>query len=189
MTENSFKPKGGASQPIHSSTNIEGMKDLVEEDSRHDVLTHIYSLSYFLQYFDDVVRKAKENKSILSLLYIDIDNLKYRNDHFGRTVTDDVLVKIASLIQNCTRPSDFLGRVGGDEFMVIMRETSRKEAEAIAEQMRTSVKSHPFNKRNITITTVICCSDEIEMCDARKFLMESDLQLEIAKNIRKMSDR
>jgi diguanylate cyclase (GGDEF)-like protein len=77
--------------------------------------------------------------SAYSLLVIDVDNFKDVNDLHGHSKGDEVLTVASRLLRKALRPSDFLGRFGGDEFLAILPHTDAQGAQVIAERMRRAV--------------------------------------------------
>ena len=80
-----------------------------------------------------------------SLLMIDIDNFKGVNDTFGHLVGDRILAGLADRLQEIISDSETFGRFGGEEFVVVSRETSLFKARALAERMRRGVEEQPFD--------------------------------------------
>jgi diguanylate cyclase (GGDEF)-like protein/PAS domain S-box-containing protein len=76
-----------------------------------------------------------------AVLFVDIDDFKVVNDRFGHTVGDEVLTMVASTMMSCTRPSDDVGRWGGEEFLVVAGELDGSSAFALAERLRSLVGS------------------------------------------------
>ena len=81
-----------------------------------------------------------------SIIIGDIDRFKLINDKFGHDVGDMVLVAIANALQDCLRASDFLGRWGGEEFLVFLPGANYIEAYNIAERMREHIEKLPLSK-------------------------------------------
>ncbi len=90
---------------------------------------------------------------------LDIDFFKKVNDTFGHQIGDDVLKELASIIKNCTRATDIVGRWGGEEFLVICPNTNLEGAKALAINMNKAVKSHTFSTypEKLTISLGISC--------------------------------
>ena len=80
-----------------------------------------------------------------SLLMIDIDHFKRVNDSFGHIAGDKVLSGLAEHLQELIRDTEVFGRFGGEEFVIISRETSLFKVRALAERLRKSVEKHPFD--------------------------------------------
>jgi diguanylate cyclase (GGDEF)-like protein len=75
---------------------------------------------------------------------LDIDHFKKVNDSFGHPVGDQVLVHVASVLSECVRATDTVGRWGGEEFLIICPETDALGAAALAENLRHHIAGHPF---------------------------------------------
>jgi len=114
-----------------------------------DSLTNLWNYGYFQYKLDELFVQALKFNKRLSLLMIDIDDFKIYNDEFGHLEGDKALINIASLIKNSCRKRDLVCRYGGEEFVVILPEASKKEAYEIAERVRASVEdsSYLFKKR------------------------------------------
>ncbi|MCW8953794.1 MAG: sensor domain-containing diguanylate cyclase [Sulfurimonas sp.] len=104
----------------------------IEEISIKDELTGAYNRRFFNQIFTKEIKRAKRQESMLCIAMIDIDYFKKYNDTYGHIKGDEVLQKVVSQIsEKLQRPSDYLFRVGGEEFMVIYSDMKNNE-EAIA---------------------------------------------------------
>jgi diguanylate cyclase (GGDEF)-like protein len=88
-----------------------------------------------------VLEKGIEEKREggMALIMIDIDHFKGINDTYGHTVGDEVIVKISGVLQDSVRKTDILGRIGGEEFMVVLNDVDQETACAIAEDLREKV--------------------------------------------------
>jgi diguanylate cyclase (GGDEF)-like protein len=100
------------------------------------------------------ISKMSRTDAELSVIMIDIDHFKRLNDRFGHSVGDEVLKGFAKLIQQGLRPYDILGRVGGEEFLIILPHTTPEQALGLAERHRDSIEKHIFKikKNKIQIT-------------------------------------
>lgn len=103
-----------------------------------DPLTRIYNKTASGEIVDAFLEKSTQGTHVLYV--IDIDDFKKINDTFGHTVEDMVISDIATLIREQFTDEAVVGRVGGDEFMVFVKDTSLQEAEAKAEQLCTNVQ-------------------------------------------------
>jgi diguanylate cyclase (GGDEF)-like protein len=95
--------------------------------------------------------------SPLAIGYVDIDHFKDVNTHFLHTGGDEVLRGLARLLSSCVREVDSVGRIGGEEFLVIARETGADGAAALAERIRSTVATTPivYNDQPIAITVSV----------------------------------
>ncbi|MFK5893531.1 MAG: GGDEF domain-containing protein [Pseudomonadota bacterium] len=105
----------------------------------HDHLTGLYNRSIFQQRITDEMNRATRYQHSLSIFMLDIDHFKKVNDIYGHQVGDNVLRSIASLLKNAIRDSDTVIRYGGEEFIVILPETSITKAKELAERLITKV--------------------------------------------------
>lgn len=112
----------------------------LKNKANRDGLTGAYNHGYF---YDEIVaqmKMAKEEKSSLALLYIDIDHFKYYNDLNGHLKGDEALKKIAQLLQESVDDEDIVARYGGEEFVILLKHTFLKEASLIGEKIRQLVE-------------------------------------------------
>ncbi|MER2057876.1 MAG: EAL domain-containing protein [Niallia sp.] len=109
----------------------------------HDGLTDLPNRRLFNDQLKQYVNKAKDNFEPLALLYLDMDRFKYINDSLGHFIGDRVLCEISKLLKRCMRNHDFVARVGGDEFNIILpntnRETALERAEFILKEFRNPI--------------------------------------------------
>jgi len=101
-------------------------KDL-EHQAYHDSLTGLPNRALLLDRIDQAIRHAKRNKSLLAVLFLDLDNFKQINDSFGHSVGDSVLISISGLLKSALRDMDTIARLGGDEFTILLSEFDKEE--------------------------------------------------------------
>jgi diguanylate cyclase (GGDEF)-like protein len=112
---------------------------------RTDPATGLFSLQYLHSCLEAERRHAIEAGRSAAVIYVDLVNLERVNNEFGHTVGDIVLKAMARLVAANARPGDIVGRVAGDEFLVIMPETSTEEAEAAVERIGGAVAGYDLN--------------------------------------------
>jgi diguanylate cyclase (GGDEF)-like protein len=113
--------------------------------ARHDVLTDLPNRQLFDDRLQTSLAIARRNKGRLALLYIDLDKFKQVNDTLGHLVGDLLLIEVAQRITSCLRESDTVGRMGGDEFMVLLNDIlSTEDASVVAEKIRAAL-NRPFD--------------------------------------------
>ncbi len=111
------------------------------EMAHYDALTGIPNRSLFSQKLDTALRHSIEEKHKMALLFIDLDNFKPINDNYGHKAGDVVLKEVIKNIKNTIRKSDFIARIGGDEFAIIIENIRGKECLGIlAEKIIQAVK-------------------------------------------------
>jgi len=111
----------------------------------HDQLTGLHNRHYFETIIPKELDRADRYSASLSLLLLDLDHFKTVNDTWGHPIGDDVLRLISKEIENTVRESDIFVRFGGEEFIVMMPQTTMKGALRAAEKIRTAIEklSHP----------------------------------------------
>jgi diguanylate cyclase (GGDEF)-like protein len=108
--------------------------------ARTDGLTGLNNRRTLGEILDQEWRRARRNRSVFSLLFVDVDRFKAYNDIYGHQAGDDALTKVARCIgENLRRPADSAARYGGEEFLVVLPDTAPQGAAAIAEQIRIAI--------------------------------------------------
>jgi diguanylate cyclase (GGDEF)-like protein len=111
----------------------------------HDPLTGLPNRTLFIQRLESAVERAKREKYLLGVLFLDLDCFKFINDRLGHLVGDQLLVAIAHRLQGCLRPKDLVCRLGGDEFTILLENIkSVTDATQIAERIQHEL-TLPFN--------------------------------------------
>jgi len=117
----------------------------------HDEKTGVYNNKFFESILDMEVEKAKRGKQKLSLIMVDIDYFKKVNDTYGHIKADELLAKLASVLKKQARKSDIVARFGGEEFIILLPETSLNKANKFASRLKKAIhsdkilKSHKIN--------------------------------------------
>jgi len=117
--------------------------------SHTDSLTNLWNHGYFQYLLHLEYEKAKANSMPLSLIALDIDYFKVYNDKLGHQAGDIILKDLSAIIKNQSRKMDFVCRYGGEEFTIILPQTEKKEAFAIAERLRQDIEKHSFIQEDI----------------------------------------
>jgi diguanylate cyclase (GGDEF)-like protein/PAS domain S-box-containing protein len=122
-----------------------------------DSLSGLYNRAEFMNLAQREFAWAKRNNEELSLLIMDLDNFKIINDTFGHAAGDEVIREMGSIIMTSFRKTDIAGRIGGEEFAVILKNASLEEAKKVAEQFREIVARRKviYGKQEISITVSI----------------------------------
>jgi len=114
------------------------------EMSTRDELTGLYNRRYFIESLERELARAKRYKRNLGFCMIDLDKFKYINDTYGHLAGDMTLSNIGRMFDDHFRQGDLICRYGGEEFAVILPDTSLKSAMAVCERLRKKVLSHKF---------------------------------------------
>jgi diguanylate cyclase (GGDEF)-like protein len=118
-----------------------------------DGMTGLFNHSFMEQLISDAINRSKRSKNPLSLLMIDVDSFKRINDTFGHNAGDEALKHLAKLLEASKRSTDYLGRWGGDELLLLLTDTNLQGAISLAEKLRNLVENHAFSSgRHLTIS-------------------------------------
>ena len=119
-----------------------------------DALTGIGNRRYYFDLGEKAFFLAKRQNRPLCLLTLDIDNFKTINDTYGHSIGDEVLKNVAQCMSEFLRKSDVLARVGGEEFSIVLADTSIQEGRGYAEKLRAAIERKPYylNDRPIVVT-------------------------------------
>ena len=120
-----------------------------------DQLTGVLSYSSLMETLEHQVGKAKENGSPLCMMMADLDFFKNVNDTYGHLIGDLVLRHTADRIQAAVRDFDMVGRFGGEEFVIVLKNTDLALAKVIAERIREEVSGTPFHTKGLNIVITI----------------------------------
>ncbi|WP_447553895.1 diguanylate cyclase [Vreelandella sp. EE22] len=118
----------------------------------HDSLTGLLNRRAGLQYLDEELKRCRRYGGELSIVMFDLDNFKTVNDTYGHATGDAVLTEVTRAVASALRDTDMQVRLGGEEFLIIMPETSDAEAKTAAERLRTLVESQPFTEHQLSVT-------------------------------------
>ncbi len=116
----------------------------LEQAAAHDELTHLYNRRYFYERFQEMLGQARAGKQSLALVLMDIDGLKKINDEYGHAVGDIVIANLAKVIDKHIRTNDVPTRLGGDEFAVLMPDTDKRGAFALAQRLWEELEQVPM---------------------------------------------
>ncbi|MBU2893386.1 diguanylate cyclase [Colwellia sp. D2M02] len=119
-----------------------------------DTLTELANRRYTFSYAEKILEQAKNEQHNFAIIAFDIDHFKKVNDTYGHTTGDIVLKKIATIGNEYVRANDILGRIGGEEFLVVLPNTSATQAYEIAERIRKAIENKPIvvDKHTINIS-------------------------------------
>lgn len=173
---------------------IEGLlSDVTQKKKRHeelkelantDGLTGLYNRRFFMERLNRELGRAKTRSLPLSLMMIDADHFKSVNDQYGHDVGDRVLQMLTQACRFALRGNDVIGRIGGEEFAVILPGLNLVRAKRIAERLRANVEDAvlPLKNHNIRITISIGLSRLCESaCDCDRLMKYADCALYKAK--------
>ncbi len=142
----------------HAGLAIEN--SLLYEQTRQmanmDSLTKLFNHGYFHDILTEKIKQAKDKNQCLSLIMLDIDNFKKYNDNLGHQAGDKTLKEIAKILKMVAREQDLVARYGGEEFCILLENTVKTQAFALAERFRNKICEYDFPRKNIQNLTISC---------------------------------
>jgi two-component system cell cycle response regulator len=159
---------------------IKKLKRLTIEDS----LTRLYNSRHFFDQLDKEIKRSDRYLHPLSLIFIDIDNFKEINDIHGHMIGDKILVLIAKRIKACLRSNDSAYRFAGDEFTIILPETTASEAKFVADRILSKLANEAFvisEKQISEITSSIGIAEHQINEKYQRFVHRADVTMYEAK--------
>lgn len=127
------------------------LEKMLQVQASHDFLTGLGNRHYFHKHFQSELMRKERYRSHSVLLMLDLDHFKTINDHFGHDAGDYVLKTVSKLIQDQLRAIDVIARWGGEEFCILLPETTQEAACAAAERIRASLEQFDFQYQGVRI--------------------------------------
>ena len=152
----------------------------LEHLATQDALTGLNNRGAFDNRLATEFSRSRRYQLPLSLLLLDVDHFKLFNDDYGHPAGDTALQQVAELLNENSRPSDFVARYGGEEFAVILVNTPRKGALITADRIREIVEKSNWKERLVTVSIGVA-ELSLEHPDQAAFVAEADQALYLAK--------
>lgn len=165
---------------------LERLNAEVKKMAIMDGLTHLYNRAGFFEIGAREIKRAKRFEKLLSAIMFDVDHFKQVNDTYGHATGDKVLEEIATRCSKQLRNSvDIIGRYGGEEFAVLLPETTIASARIIAERLRHAITDEPVTTEHgalsVTISLGVAPFEHNSMTDLEALLKHADQALYQAK--------
>jgi diguanylate cyclase (GGDEF)-like protein len=125
---------------IQNASNFDRMKQLAYVDG----LTGMHNRRFFEMRIVEELERAGRFQGRMSVIMVDIDNFKKLNDEFGHLLGDEILRSVSSVLKQQLRKMDMVCRYGGDEFAILVPETTGDNALRVAEKLRRQIETHDF---------------------------------------------
>lgn len=122
------------------------LKNKLKELAYKDALTNLYNRTFFYEYLVVEIERAKRKNYPISILIVDLDNLKEINDTLGHSEGDMLIKNTAEILQKILRKSDIAVRYGGDEFLVLLPETDKNGAHMLKNRLKDEIAK--YNKKH-----------------------------------------
>ena len=138
------KDSSGLVLVLHDTSELRGLTRQMTYQASHDALTGLVNRREFERRLQEALDSAQTGDAGHALCYLDLDHFKVVNDTCGHTAGDNMLREIASLIKDTVRDSDTVGRIGGDEFALLLVGCPLEKARQIADNVVRSVNDYRF---------------------------------------------
>jgi diguanylate cyclase (GGDEF)-like protein len=150
---------------------LERQKAILYQSSIIDHLTQVYNRPHIMKIFEGEFAKTKRYQQTFSCILLDIDDFKAVNDNHGHPKGDLVLKETAERIEGQLRETDSVGRYGGEEFLIILPNTTVVEAKQVSEKIRLAVAGATIGKKEISVTI------SLGLCDTETYSPKSQDEL------------
>ena len=171
---------------LHLEQLVEEKTKALIELANRDPMTNLYNRRYFNEISKTLFNLAKRDNQELSILMIDLDRFKNINDTYGHLIGDDVLQLTAKVLMQNTRESDIVIRFGGEEFVVLLPNTTIEGALSIAEKIRSALEQEELELESqesirFTASIGIATYENAVDADIDALILKSDKALYSAK--------
>ena len=168
---------------VRDVTPYKKMEEELRRLATIDFLTSVNNRRYFLDLAQKEMNRSKRYGHHFSLVMLDIDHFKKVNDTFGHSVGDQVLIEFCNVCLKVLREHDIIGRLGGEEFAVVLVESDTETALAVAERIRKAVASHKvtIGNQGIRFTVSLGVTSMWSDCDLNSMLESADNAMYQAK--------
>ena len=130
-------------RPAVGDTDVDEKIKCLEKLATDDDLTRLKNRRYVFEFTRQIIERAKKEDSWVTLLIFDVDNFKHYNDIYGHSAGDEILKQAAVLMRRCCRSHDVVGRIGGDEFIVIFWDNRPHKSSRTGTERRSAKSEHP----------------------------------------------
>jgi diguanylate cyclase (GGDEF)-like protein len=180
----SVTANGGRLVTYCNITDLVRNAELLEKLATIDSMTGLYNRRHFMTLSEAEWNRFQRYQRPLSMLMLDIDHFKSVNDRYGHAVGDDAITSVADACRRGKRNSDIAGRLGGEEFAVLLPETEAEQARVVAERIRETIAAQFINvhkaRFNVTISVGIA-SANLSMSGIETLMRAADEALYQAK--------
>ncbi len=171
---------------IEADLEILILNDDLKKASLVDYLTDVYNRKMMDTMFESCFKFYQRNKEHFCCILMNLDYFKKINDEFGHEIGDDVLKGFAKVVKNRVRDTDYFGRYGGDEFILLIRDNSYKEAILLVKDIEILVQKDKFlSKYNVAFTYGISRIDK-NFSNVEEFIMNADKKMIDEKHRKKV---
>jgi len=169
---------------IEANNSLKEHNRMLYQKSVRDSLTNLFNHNYIREILKEELSRSMRFSTPLTVAMIDIDLFKRINDTYGHLTGDAALTMFSDLIRSKIRKTDFVGRYGGEEFLLILPGTPLADAHIIVDRLRAAVANHVFmihsNEISMTVSCGLSCYQGQSL---HKLIEEADNHLYTAKRL------
>ncbi len=132
--------------------------DKTRREARTDALCQVGNRKAVDEHLKFLLLGYRQRQKSFGLMLIDVDHFKRINDTFGHRAGDEVLTSISAVLKGCVRPGDFVGRMGGDEFCILLQGLDCQNATTVGKRIQESIEKHDFSIDDQGHSTVVTLS-------------------------------
>jgi diguanylate cyclase (GGDEF)-like protein len=162
--------------------SVNRYKRRLENVAATDPLTGLLNRHALELIYDQAVHEAKRSQTPIAMILLDIDNFKSINDNYGHLAGDQVILQVARMLSDHLRDGDVLCRWGGEEYLILLKNTSLKSALCVAEKLRKSLMAESFQLADKAITGSFGVAEFSEGETLVQFFARADKALYQAKS-------
>lgn len=163
-------------------------RQTLQTEASADPLTGVLNRRGILAALETALLAHARHHQPISIFMLDLDRFKYINDHFGHGAGDRALAWVTAKVREALRESDQLGRYGGDEFLVVLPDTTREHALSIAERMTDAIRDAATREAAYPTVSIGVASTPDDGRDAGSLIQAADTALYASKKRRRNND-
>jgi diguanylate cyclase (GGDEF)-like protein len=168
-------------QLVEINTILDSQSRRLDLKSKTDHLTGVFNRRGLEESLQLVLNERRDNQTPIALIMFDLDHFKSINDTYGHLMGDEVLIKVAQLVQQQIRHNDIFARWGGEEFVIVCKDATARQAEILAEKIREYISNYHFDN-DLNITASFGVADISSNESLESLFVNADLALYQAKN-------
>ena len=172
---------------LSAGQRIVELEEALRVQATHDSLTGAWNHGAIIEMLDRELARSKREGTALGVVLADLDHFKEVNDHYGHLAGDEVLRAAVQRMTHAIRRYDFVGRYGGEEFLILLPRCGLADAARLAERLRRRVAAGPVataaGEIGCTISLGVTASDREEQAAGAVLLHRADLALYQAKRL------
>lgn len=165
---------------VHESRQ---MQEQLERFATRDDLTGLANRRSFLEALERELGRARRHGRVMCVAIVDVDHFKTVNDRHGHAAGDHVLCRISEAMRGAVRDTDIVGRLGGEEFALLLPECPMSGGAQVCERLREAVAAmrHEFDAASIQVTVSVGVAESTRGCDSKSLIANADGAVYAAK--------